>query len=110
MQVSVAGVKDVRDSQLIPGSDVVSSAEHFRQTRARNDRVLDHRIRRDASDCAKRALARGPKLLAFGFVTCVPATARAILETNTSNPLGFKINPRLDSIQLDQQGSACIRR
>src|SRR5436190_15274170 len=89
MQVAVAGVKDVCDSQLILRGNLVSSAEHFGQVRARNDRILDHRVRRDAANGAKRPFPRGPKLLALRFVSRVAAVASAILHANTCDLLCF---------------------
>src|SRR5688572_30917726 len=98
MKISVACMKHVGDPQLITCRDVIRSAEHFRQTRTRYDRVLNHRIRRDASDCAKRAFPSRPKLFAFSFITRVAATARAIFHADRSDALGFDVDAGLDAV------------
>ena len=60
MKIAVAGVKHVCNSQLIFGCNTINIREHLRQTRTRYDRILNHRVGRDAADGAERAFARGP--------------------------------------------------
>src|ERR1044072_3121678 len=93
MQIAVACVKDVRDPELVSRRNVVSSIENLRQTRTRHHCILDHRIRLDATNRAERALARGPELLSFRFITRVTTTARAVFQANASHFLGLIVEP-----------------
>ena len=84
--------------------------QHLRQTRTGHNRVLDHRIRRDAANRAERALARRPKFLAFRFIAREPAIARAVLHANARHFTCFVIESGFDAIELDQQSCAGVGR
>src|SRR5207247_7181990 len=65
MKIAIAGMEDVGDAQPIFRSYPIHICQHLRQSRTGNDCVLDHRVRCDPPNCAKRTLARRPKLFAL---------------------------------------------
>src|SRR4030095_8930821 len=101
MQVTVAGMENVGNAQLILRSYLISSIQYLRQTRARHNRILNHRVRRNATDGAKGSLASGPQFFSFVLVAREATVASAMLQTDGLDPLRFLVETRVESIQFD---------
>src|SRR6266536_1469657 len=101
MQVAISRMEYVSQPKLILRCDPVACCEHLGQTRTRNHRILDHRVRCDAPDCSKGAFPRRPEFLPFGFVVCEPATAGSVFEAKTFDALCFIVDSCFDPVQLD---------
>ena len=68
MEVAVAGVEHVEHPQAARRRDLVDTAEHLDQPRARHHRVVQVVVGRDARHRAERRLAALPQQLPLGFV------------------------------------------
>src|SRR6266511_5389445 len=101
MEVAVSGVEHVGYAQLIPRSNAIGRVKHFRQTRARHHRILNHGIRRDAADSAKSSFARCPKFLSFILIASETAITRAVLQANALDTIRFLVDSCFYFIELD---------
>jgi hypothetical protein len=110
MQVAVARMKDVADLQAAGAGDLLDAPRRERKFRARNGRVLNVVVRRDAPERAGRALARRPQRVAFAR-----ARGRAPRECPVfARDARDRAFPRLDvgglARDLDEEHGAGIER
>ena len=102
MQVAVAGMKDVRELQIILFRDAIGFGEHLGQTRARHDCILNHDIGTKPAHRAEGAFARRPKLLSFVFVGGATNRTRPMIKQNRFCFLGIVVDARFYTIEFDQ--------
>ena len=116
MEVAVAGMKNVGDTQFDGCGHAVDFSEHLRQRGAGNDAVLNNVVGRDAAHGGESGFAAFPNQRALGVGLCDANFGRAILpqiartsavnDTNVStgavicNISGFSA-----PINLDQSGA-----
>src|SRR6266567_465540 len=101
MKIAVAGMKHVCQLQLIFRCDAITCIQYLGQSRPGNNRILNHRIRRDPANSPERAFTRRPKLFALSFVTRLTATAGPVLEADTLYPCGLIVDSRFEPIEFD---------
>src|SRR5258705_7780544 len=87
MQITVARMKDVGDAQMILSSNLKDTVQYFRQPRAGHYCVLNHRIRRNTTDSAKRPFACRPEFFPFVLIASQATIPGAILQADTLHPL-----------------------
>src|SRR6266446_5227261 len=102
MKITVAGMKYICYSQLIFRGNLIGGSEHFGKTRTRHNCVLNHRVRRNASDRPEGSFAGGPKFLSLMLVSCAPAVSGSILKTDPPYPFCFVIESGFDPIEFNQ--------
>ena len=68
VQVAVAGVEDVHRDERVRVGDLVDAPQHLDEAGARDDRVVQVVVGRDAGDRAERRLAALPQQRALGVV------------------------------------------
>src|SRR5687768_1962923 len=89
MQISVTGMEHVGNAQLVTGSYAIGRVEYFGQAGTRHNCILDHGVRGDAPDSAKRAFARRPKFFPFVLIASAATITSAILQADTFHAISF---------------------
>src|SRR5882672_8014419 len=72
MQIAIAGMKHIRQSQFVARADAISLRQHLRQTRARYHGILNHYVGTQTADGAERAFARGPEFFSLVRIRRAP--------------------------------------
>ena len=103
MQIAVAGMKDVRESQMIFRTDAIGFRQHFRQTRTRHDRILNHDVRAQPADGPECTLTRRPKFLSLFVFSCPANRTGAIVAQNTLSFLGRLVDASFNTVKFHQQ-------
>ena len=102
MQISVAGVEDVRDGESIRGGDRICLSQHFDELRARYDAVEDVVVRVEAAERADRSLAAGPQSIAIGLLHGETHLARVVPLADGLDGGRFLDCALLETVELDQ--------
>src|SRR2546423_15404807 len=68
VKVSISGMKNVRELQVVFRADAIRFRQNLRQARAWHNRILNHDVGTKSADCAERAFARCPEFLSLFFI------------------------------------------
>ena len=69
VKIAVAGVKYIREHQIVFRADAISFGEHFGQARTRHHCILNHHFRHQAAHRSECSLTRGPKFPSLLFIS-----------------------------------------
>src|SRR5262249_22096770 len=92
MQIPIARVKYIGDSQLILGGNKPDAIEHLWQARTRNYSVLDHDVRTQSSHRSESAFARFPDAFAIVRVIACFNRDRTIAKADRLDHRRFERN------------------
>src|SRR5207302_10720686 len=98
MQVAVARVEDVRDSDASLEGQLLDVAQDFWQCRSRHDPVLDDVVRTDPPHGRECRLASSPDLRAFGVVERLTQFQRTCRAAMLFDPDAVSLDLCLGSI------------
>ncbi len=110
MNIAVAGVEDVGDSQFVLVTHGADETHDFRQFASRHDAVLRDVVGAQATDRTEGAFAAFPQGGALGIVLGQAHFAGVVLAANLLDPLGLLLHALGQAVQLDDQHRAGIER
>jgi hypothetical protein len=103
VKVPVPGVEHVGHDEPVAGGDRLDLRHHGRQLRARDHRVLQHVVVRDAPDRPGRLLAALPEERALGVVPRDPHRQGAHVAADPGHRLGLYLDLGAGPVELDQE-------
>ena len=110
VQVSVSGVEDVGDPQVVAFPDARDLRQNVRELRARDGGVLYKQVRGDPAHGAEGLLPALPQGRARIRRSGPAHLARAALQTGGLRARGLRLQTRLDAVELHHQRGRRVRR